>query len=216
MFFLLLLLDRATARLYFINVPGKMFLGEVPRRGSDYDETYEYRETSDDFRSGAIDPEVRHKKFQGVDYVAISIRCVTVAGLICRVLTKGLGLWVVKRVLRINTPGRFWLTYYFHPWDFLVSLFFLYILSFQVSLEKIIDGEHHCGGSLISKYWLNLYWRRCCNCLHSGAMFWLQPTAWMEQRSFLRFLKCLLLSLACMTLGTKMPLQIKSRISVNS
>ena len=28
----------------------------------------------------------------------------------------------------------------------------LYILSFQVSLEKIIDGEHHCGGSLISKY----------------------------------------------------------------
>ena len=107
MFFLLLLLDRATARLYFINVPGKMFLGEVPRRGSDYDETYEYRETSDDFRSGAIDPEVRHNKFQGVDYVAISIRCVTVAGLICRVLTKGLGLWVVKRVLRINTPGRF-------------------------------------------------------------------------------------------------------------
>ena len=107
MFFLLLLLDRATARLYFINVPGKMFLGEVPRRGSDYDEIYEYRETSDDFSSGEIDPEVRHKKFQGVDYVAISTRCVTVAGLICRVLTKGLGLWVVKRVLRINTPGRF-------------------------------------------------------------------------------------------------------------
>ena len=107
MFFLLLLLDRATARLYFINVPGKMFLGEVPRRGSDYDAIYEYRDPTDDFRSRTIDPEVRNNKFQGVDYVAISIRCVTVAGLICRVLTKGLGLWVVKRVLRINTPGRF-------------------------------------------------------------------------------------------------------------
>ena len=67
MFFLLLLLDRATARLYFINVPGKKFIGEVPKRGSDYDVTYEYRETSDDFSSGTIDPEVRHKKFQGVD-----------------------------------------------------------------------------------------------------------------------------------------------------
>ena len=107
MFFLLLLLDRATARVYFINVPGKIFIGDVPKRGSDYDEIYEYRDPTDDFSSGTIDPEVRHKKFQGVDYVAISTRCVTVADLICRVLTKGLGLWVVKRVLRINTPGRF-------------------------------------------------------------------------------------------------------------
>ena len=42
-----------------------------------------------------------------------------------------------------------------HPWQVATCLE-LSSLIFQVSLEKIHNGTHHCGGSLISKYLLNL------------------------------------------------------------
>ena len=42
-----------------------------------------------------------------------------------------------------------------HPWQ-VSTCVLLSSLIFQVSLEKIHNGTHHCGGSLISKYLLNL------------------------------------------------------------
>ena len=42
-----------------------------------------------------------------------------------------------------------------HPWQVATCLELSSLIS-QVSLEKIHNGTHHCGGSLISKYILNL------------------------------------------------------------
>ena len=102
------------------------------KRGADY--AYEYRDSSEGFRSGAVDPEVG----TGQLLKAWDPRFASVGSRMWKVLTRQRGLLGVRKALQTNILGR-------------STSFPLLFQRFQVSLEVTKEKKHHCGASLISK-----------------------------------------------------------------